>query len=231
MIARARASLTAVLTALPLVAAIAAAPALADNADFVEGMRLYNDFEFEKASFRFRVAARSVILPPGEVAQANLWLGLALGQAGDDISARAAFVDALRLDEGLALPEDAPPTLRPIFSDARAAAFAAAASPAPGELHPPPPAAEPGPPTLSPITIAGLSLIGAGVLVIAGGIGTGVYAVAQADAARQQHFQEDANAAEAAADGTAQLANLLFVVGGATVASGVTAVVAAPFVE
>lgn len=218
------------LTALPLFAAIAAAPALADNADFIEGTRLYNGFEFEKASFRFRAAARSVVLPPGEVAQANLWLGLALGQAGDDFSARDAFIDALRLDEGLALPDDALPTLRPIFSDARAAASAAAV-PAPPELHLPAPAAEPVPTTLSPITIAGLSLIGAGALVIAGGIGTGAYALVQADAARRLYFQDDANAAEAEADGTALLANLLYVVGGATVAGGVAAVVAAPFVE
>lgn len=220
------------LVALPLLAAIAiaGAPALADNADFVEGMRLYNGFEFEKASFRFRASARSAILPPGEVARATLWLGLALGQAGDDISARVAFVDALRLDDELVLPDDTPPTLRPIFSDARASVIAAPPL-ASGDQQVPTPTAEPGSTALSPATIAGLSLIGGGALVVIGGIGTGAYALAQADAARQLQFQDDAIAAEAAADGTALVANLLFVAGGVTVAGGVAAVVAAPFIE
>jgi hypothetical protein len=199
---------------------VADADALAVNADFIEGRRLYESFEFEKASFRFRAATRA---PLGDVdrARALVWLGVAQGQAGDAPAARESFAAALALDPASSLPPDAPPTLEPVFSEARAAPKDAPAPAAPAA----PPAAAPssGGPSLP--TVVGAIVAGAGVLIVGGGAGVGVLASSQANEAAAERFQDDAIAGYESAQTTALLANGLLVVGGAAVGTGVAVLV------
>lgn len=197
-----------------------------DDGAFDDGMSYYNRFEFEKASFRFRAATRSKDKPAAEVARAHLWLGLALGQAGDEIGARDEFIQAIALDKNVVLPADAPPSLRPIFEDAMAHPRASTTE-APASTS----ATSDGKDEMPLTTIIGAAVAGGGVLAFAGGAIAGAVAVSQADAANQERFQDDALAAHEQAAGTALVANALLVTGAAASVAGAAVVVAGAFLE
>jgi hypothetical protein len=202
-------------------------PLVFDDGAFDDGMSYYNRFEFEKASFRFRAATRSKDKPAPEVARAHLWLGLALAQAGDEVGAREAFIDAIALDKNVVLPMDAPPNLRPIFDDAYAHPRAPqSADDVVGDVN------KKAVDDAMPLTtIVGAVVAGGGVLAFAGGAIVGAVAVSQADAANQERFQDDALAAHEQAAGTATIANALLVTGAAASVVGAAVVVAGALLE
>lgn len=204
------------------------APLVFDDGAFDDGMSYYNRFEFEKASFRFRAATRSKDKPAAEVARAHLWLGLALGQAGDEVGARDEFIAAIALDQSVVLPADAPPSLRPIFDDARAHPRAAKQATDPLVVDRPSATDAKAVPLA---TLVGAAVAGGGVLAFAGGAIVGAVAVSQAEAANQERFQDDALAAHEQAASTALVANALLVTGAAASVAGAAVVVAGAFFE
>jgi hypothetical protein len=208
----------------------AEAESLESDPSYVEGQRFYNNFEFEKAAFRFRASSRSSSLSAKDAARAQMWLGLALGQAGDEISARDAFAAAKKLDANIALPDDAPPTLRPIFADAHAIANAAPA--APTAVAPPPTTTtiEAKPKSrLLPLTGAGVA--GVGVVLAGAGAVIGIVAIGSAGDAAKAQFQSDAIKAYTGAQNEAIAADVLVGVGAAALAAGAAIAVASAFVE
>lgn len=93
-----------------MVALVMLAGALDDHPAFHEGRRLYEESEYEQATFRFQEAALDPsIVAPSEKAQIFMWLGLAYAGFGNAESARRAFRDALRLDENVAVPIEISP--------------------------------------------------------------------------------------------------------------------------
>lgn len=201
---------------------------------FLEGVRYYMNFEFEKACFRFHAASRNTAFSVAELARAEAWLGLAQAQAGDDAWARETFVSALHRDASVVLPTDAPPTVIAIFDEARtAAANGAVPESDSAATQREATARGGGGPVRRPgnLALMGLGVAGSGIVVgIAGAIIGGV-ALAQAADANKQKFQSDAAKAFAQAQGTAALANVVIVVGGLAAAVGTGVSVAAPFME
>jgi tetratricopeptide (TPR) repeat protein len=105
---------------LPLVAVallIHASP-LDANLAFQEGMRLSEQFEYEKAIFRFREAARDESLGVDR-ATVLVWLGLTYAKVGEQQAADDAFVDAVRIDPLVALPPSTPPKILEALEGAR----------------------------------------------------------------------------------------------------------------
>jgi hypothetical protein len=208
---------------------------------FAVGMRYYDNFEFEKASFRFRSATRVSERPAAARARAFLWLGLALAQAGDDVGAREAFGQALALDGAVTLPEDAPPTIRAVFEESRAAPSAGGSTPSAATSSAAtssaatssaatadPAAAQPGP---SVLALAGAATAGVGGALVVAGAVAGAVAGTQADAAQKERFQDDALEAYGAAQTTAFVAQVLVGMGVAAAVVGAGLVVASAFLE
>jgi hypothetical protein len=104
---------------------------LEGNIAFQEGRRLADEFEYEKAIFRFREAARDESLGIDR-ATALVWLGLTYVKIGEQKAADDAFLEAVRIDPLVALPPSTPPKIlealeaaRRKLRDERAAAAAA----------------------------------------------------------------------------------------------------------
>jgi hypothetical protein len=91
---------------------------LDDNLAFQEGKRLSEQFEYEKAIFRFREAARDESLGV-ERATALVWLGLTYAKIGEQGAADEAFLQAVRLDPLVALPPSTPPKILEALEGAR----------------------------------------------------------------------------------------------------------------
>ncbi|MBM4281594.1 MAG: hypothetical protein FJ137_12820 [Deltaproteobacteria bacterium] len=91
---------------------------LDDNLAFQEGKRLSEQFEYEKAVFRFREAARDESLGV-ERATALVWLGLTYAKIGEQGAADEAFLQAVRLDPLVALPPSTPPKILEALEGAR----------------------------------------------------------------------------------------------------------------
>lgn len=198
-------------------------PTLADDPAFADGVRYYDKLEFEKAAFRFRQATRATDRAPAVIARAYLWLGLALAQADDELSAREAFVAARRLDESSRLPADAPPSVRTIFEEARSLPAAEVET----RADEPDAAAEPLP--LS-VVVGGSIAAGGALAFVAGGV-TGALALAQADAAEKERFQDDALAVHEGAEAMALVATGLLVTGAAAAIAGAAVVVGGALLE
>jgi hypothetical protein len=200
------------------------APTLEEVGAFADGMKMYDRFEFEKASFAFRAATRAPGLGRADVARAQLWLGLALAQAGDELSAREAFVEAVRADGATALPADAPPTLQPLFQDARAYALSSPQAETSADRPKLPPVGAPSASRrMSRSVIVGGVLAGAGAVLTASGGVVGLVALGQADEARKRRFQDDADVRFREAETTAALGSTLVGLGAValTVGAGV----------
>ena len=87
--------------------ALSAAAPLDEDIDFVEGKRLIEELDYERAVFRFQKLARSD-RPAEERATVNAWLGLTYANLGDEPEAIKAFVVALKLDPLVVLPPSSP---------------------------------------------------------------------------------------------------------------------------
>jgi hypothetical protein len=85
---------------------------------FQEGQRLVEAFEYEKAVFRFREAARDESLGV-ERATALVWLGLTYVKIGEQSAADDAFLEAVRIDALVALPPSTPPKILEALEGAR----------------------------------------------------------------------------------------------------------------
>jgi tetratricopeptide (TPR) repeat protein len=110
---------------------------LEGNIAFQEGRRLADEFEYEKAIFRFREAARDESLGIDR-ATALVWLGLTYAKIGEQKAADDAFLEAVRIDPLVALPPSTPPKIlealeaaRRKLRDERAAAAATTTAVAP----------------------------------------------------------------------------------------------------
>jgi tetratricopeptide (TPR) repeat protein len=142
--------------------ALALAASLDGDAAFAEGLRLYDELEYEQAAFRFQEVALRNPAPGPDRARVFVYLGLSFAGAGDLDAAKRAFVDAARADRTVALPVEVSPSLQQLFDEAKASA---PEEPAPLEPAPAPQAGSGGGPM--PI-LAIVGAVGGGVLVIAG---------------------------------------------------------------
>jgi len=182
---------------------VVAAPPLADDATYQEGVRLFEEFEYERAVFRFEEALRDTTRSDADRATVLVRLGMTRAELRDDARAIESFEQALMLDPYVTLPSDASPKIRELLDEGRKrvrdgrarppddAPAVASPTPAPAPVAPAPsttaPASEPaavddgaGAPLLL-YTGAGLLAVGAVVFVVAalawgGGVGLALYA-------------------------------------------------------
>jgi len=227
------------LSALALTLLVAAQPASpADN--FEEGRKLYFDLEYELAVFRFRDAARSDAWETSDRARAYAWLGLAYAQIAEISSARESFMEAVKLDANVTLPEDAspPPKAQQLLEEAKVAV---------ANLPPPPPpedntqtsapapdsggaAAEPSAVHLG-LMFGGAGTAGASLIALGIGGTFGVLAMLSEQEGVAADFQNDAAAALERGQGQALVANIAFVIGGVMAVVGLGALGASFAVE
>jgi hypothetical protein len=128
------------------------------DSDLEKGVRQAQEGEFEQAIATLRAALPQLEEgPPADLIRAHVYLGVAHLGLGDTASAKASFLDALRVDRTLRLSaEDYPPRVTQAFEEARSAlppepppaAAASAAAPAA------PPAATPAGSEASPASVA-----------------------------------------------------------------------------
>lgn len=193
--------------ALFLLAFLAAAESpLPDDPAFNEGLRLLEDFEYEKAIFRFREAARDEAKTDKQRAICLVYVGLTLAELREERGAADAFEDAVRADPFVTLPADASPKVKEMLDAARRrVADEKAAQPAedpPADPYPPDsPADDPRDVTSSDGGGGNLLfLAGGGTLAAVGGVALvgsgGLLAVALAfnQQASQAEFADDAAA-------------------------------------
>lgn len=209
------------MTAGPLIAlALALTGALGDDPTFDEGVRLYQELNYEQAIFRFQqVAVRTALAPP-EKATALLWLGLAYAGSGDLEEAKRSFRYALEADRTAALPTETSPRIEAMLEEIRTEV---ARTPLPPPPPPPPPTDSAPPPAPSLGVIGGGVGAAVGALTILGG---GVLAWVTVDQLAKANdpdaFQDDANQARLNANAAATAAVVLIPAGGVlAVASGV----------
>jgi hypothetical protein len=88
------------------------------NLAFQEGRRLSEQFEYEKATFRFREALRDEALGKDR-ATVLLWLGMTYVKIGEQSAAGDAFLEALRVDPLVTLPPAMPPKILEALEAAR----------------------------------------------------------------------------------------------------------------
>lgn len=136
--------------ALALLSTLAVAVPLEEDPAYSEGMRLFEDFEYEKAVFRFKDALRVEDRSPAEKATVLIRLGMTYAELRDEASARESFLEALQADPLAVLPADASPKIKTLLDEARAElrqARAAGAAPAGSGAGTPAasPGASPGP--------------------------------------------------------------------------------------
>jgi hypothetical protein len=195
--------------ALVLTAVLAAQSPTLDDPAFTEGLRLLEDFEYEKATFRFREALRDETKTPAQMAVVHVYLGMTLAELREEAAAVDAFVDALRSDPAVVLPADASPKVRTLLEEARKKLAEAPAETPKADPTPTPPVDPTPAPTPTPtpeVTPEPVSEGGGGVIWLAsGGVSAGLGAVALLGAGglgyvaydlflqgEQAQFQEDA---------------------------------------
>ncbi len=204
---------------------LAAAVPLAEDPGFAEGVRLYSQFEFEQATFRFESAAVEQDRVPAERARVFLWLGLSYAAIGKFDDAGRAFTSGLRLDPAATLETEVSPKVQELFAAAQQdladEAARAAATPAPAPVAPAPAATE-----LPWLLVGGGVGAAVGVVALAGAGVLGVLAAQNAAiAADPDQFQDDAQRAQDT--GNAQIAGAVAVgVVGAVLVVGGGALVA-----
>ena len=135
---------------------VAAPPPLSEDPAYQEGMRLYDAFEYERATFRFKEALRIAGRSDADRATIYLRLGMTYAELRDDESAMEAFMDALDADPLLVLPDDAAPKIKALLDDARRAVRKKreAAARAPKPPTSPAPSPSPTPPVSAPASPA-----------------------------------------------------------------------------
>ena len=223
---------------------------------FQEGKRLVEAFEYEKAVFRFREAARDESLGV-ERATALVWLGLTYVKVGEQSAADEAFLEAVRIDPLVALPPSTPPKILEALEGARrklreertsptttaptttaptttAPTTTAPTTTAPTTTAPTTTApadveyaAPAAPPSGALATIGGGVLVGVGALLVGGGAAMGVLASSSADAARAATFQDERQRLNKTAAEQALTANVLYGLGLCVVVGGGVALVSA----
>ena len=92
---------------------------LGEDSAYQEGMRLYEDFEYERAVFRFKEALRVKDRTAADRAVVGLRLGMTYAELRDDQGALEAFENALTEDPLLVLPSDASPKIKALLDEAR----------------------------------------------------------------------------------------------------------------
>ena len=92
---------------------------LGEDSAYQEGMRLYEDFEYERAVFRFKEALRVKDRTAADRAVVGLRLGMTYAELRDDQGALEAFENALTEDPLLVLPSDASPKIKAMLDEAR----------------------------------------------------------------------------------------------------------------
>lgn len=187
--------------------AVVLASALADDAAFVDGRRLYEASEYEQATFRFQEAALVADRPPSERAQVFLWLGLAYAGFGDAESARRAFRDAMRLDDAVAAPIEISPKVEAEIAVVRDEVRAAkTAETKRGEEKLPPPPVAPAPDAGGSWVLPTLVGVAGAALVVGGVVSAGLAASSHARANNLETFQDEVPDAIAARDAQAAVA-------------------------
>lgn len=121
-----------VITATVFALALVAPAALADDAAYKDGVKLYEQVEMDGAIAKFNEALLSSVgLSDPERATLHAWVGVCHGQLGRKDEAMASFRNAVKLDPTVKLPTIAPPDveaqLEAARTDAKAAAGAAGA--------------------------------------------------------------------------------------------------------
>lgn len=194
-------------------ASLAGATPLPGDVAFNEGLQLLEDFEYEKAIFRFREAVRDPTKTPEQRAICHIYVGVTLAELREDADAIAAFEEAVKADPAATLPLDASPKVKEMLRTARAN-VAAAGAPVPGaeptpalgddadrlEDQAPPSGEDIAPPPTSDgggviFLASGGALAGAGVLALAGAGGLFVLALNLNQQAQDAEFADDAAAA------------------------------------
>lgn len=159
---------------------LVAAPPLADDATYQEGVRLFEEFEYERAVFRFEEALRDTSRSDADRATVLVRLGMTRAELRDDARAIESFEQALLLDPYVTLPSDASPKIRELLDEARKRVRDGRARPnddAPAVAAPTPPPATtetaPAEPPVAPTPIAPTAVsddgAGAPILLYAGG--------------------------------------------------------------
>lgn len=198
---------------------IAARP-LAGDADFVEGVRLYNGLRFEEASARFAAAVTRPGLEDRDLAAALVWLAISRANGGDMAAARAVLDRAFALDKTAAVPVEVSPRITSLIDERRAHAPDRPPDKrgvAPAPAAPATQSAAAG----SATSGAGWAVLGVGGLCLAGsaaaaGVGLFNYSVA----ANPDEFYPTARAALTTSQTMAVLAGGLVAVGALSVAGG-----------
>jgi tetratricopeptide (TPR) repeat protein len=206
-----------------LMLSLSATVPLAEDPAFQDGMKLFDQLEFEQAAFRFEQAALDSEREPAERAQAFLWLGISYANAGRFELAKPALEKAFFADENVVVPPDQSPTVLELVEEAKASAAARRAQ----VKQPPPPANKPAPETGPPVLLlagGGLAVLGAASLATSVVLGV-LTAQSLAVANDKDQFFEDAKAAQDSANGfvagaivTGVLGVLLGAGGGALIA-------------
>jgi tetratricopeptide (TPR) repeat protein len=115
----------------------AAPPPLAEDPAYTTGLTLFEDFEYEKAVFRFQEALEVKDRSAADRATILIRLGMTWAELRRNDKATARFKEALLLDPLAALPPDASPKIKEMLDGARRQlreeASAAPADPAPAD--------------------------------------------------------------------------------------------------
>ena len=209
------------MTAAPLIAlALMVTTALGGDPTFDEGVRLYQELNYEQAIFRFQQVAVSPALAPADKATALLWLGLSYAGSGDLEEAARSFRFALAADRSATLPTETSPNIVQLLEELRAEV---GKTPSP----PPTPTPTPAPPDGQPMSTSGIAVISGGVgaavgalVIVGGGVLAWVATDQLAKANDPDAFQDDANQARLNANATATAALVLIPVGAALAAAG-----------
>lgn len=200
-----------------------AVAAIAGDATYDEGVRLYQASSYEQAILRFEQVAVRPGLAPADKANALMWLGLSYAGIGDFDAAERNFRFGLSADRTAVIPTEASPTIVDLVERIRAE-IAATPIDTPPDDPPPPPPPPPGSGTGSPSpssASSGLAVVGGAIGAAVGAltlISGGVLALVAADQLAKANdpdaFQDDANDAVNNANATATAASVLIPVGG-----------------
>lgn len=143
--------------------------ALADNAPFQEGLKAYDDIEYEDAIAKFQEAANVPGITNDDKAEVFLWLGVSHGQLGQFDAAKTAFDTAFTMNTNAAIATTLPPKVSEVLEASRQEAIDREAAAAAAQAPPPPP--KPVEEPLPVLLIAGGATAGVGALVLLGGLG------------------------------------------------------------
>jgi hypothetical protein len=213
---------------------------LEQDARFSEAQQLYRDVEFERATIKFQEAALDARHPPEDRALILVWVGMCRAQLGELPSARTALEQAVALHAAVAAPSAAPPIVRELLEDVRAAATP---KPEPEPEPEPEPSAAPGaevsstatPPAEdgaganAPLITLGWVSAGAGGLALVGASVVGSLGVANVIIAfDEETTQRDAASAGELANAGFWAAGVLAGVAVVLISTGVALVALAP---